>query len=806
MTKTKSETNFLFGLSLQRLGLITGLFVITFFTVILLIQFLLDTENILKMRHNIFSNDTKKKKILLWLLFLIYLLWLLFTLPDYRLAKFVGKFMCYWQLLEPLLLTLFINAPIIFLTIYLFEPGAPSFSLKGIIKNNWRVIAIIILLIASILVGLKLMGQSILFDSYYWNVAGVPILVEYVYLYLGFALFYPAFKKLYKFNKNIQFTNFSIFIILWLLTILIIQPLPITRSTLVLSPLTVGDEYIPRADSQRYDMYGQAFINGFGIGFGKASDKPIYEAYLGLLHFFMGDKYQRIMRLNVVILSFIPAFLYLIGQELESKNFGISLAVFGILIERTTNLSSGIISNIHWKLMMPEPLAQLIILIATYAAIRWLKTKNYNWLVCAGAVIGIGAYIRPQAFLLLIGLIFILIIDKAKNISRKIRNIFYLICSFLTTTLPWAIYCKILYGYIPLYSKFTFILETRILPVGAMVAPAGKIASFSPIFNLLWDELVGNFQSLIIVASHFFNNIIKALLILPYTLEMHKIPNVYDSIVYWDDANISAWDGKITFIFFINLAIFIVGLVLLVRNKGLVGAIPISFMTFYFIGLSLSRTSGSRYLVPVNWVVSFYYLYALYTLIKIILSKIFGIETSSKRIVSANEKTQMSRFSSHIAIYISIFAGLLFPFLDYFIPQNYDLTITEDQVNSFLYQKDIVSNLGVSQAEWMGFINSKNIETGFGEIIYPIIMDKDYLDNITLNFSVFGNHPLRNIDFRFSQNEYEELSYDKNHFVIACKELTRKPAIPFLIRNVETNKIYFSPIGWDYCYQTYFQQ
>ena len=110
------------------------------------------------------------------------------------------------------------------------------------------------------------------------------------------------------------------------------------------------------------------------------------------------------------------------------------------------------------------------------------------------------------------------------------------------------------------------------------------------------------------VASHFVHNYITSIIPLPDTLSRKGI-RVLAERDYWADAKI--WDGKLSgglirFIV-INLALVSLGIAYSWKKHRWRGLIPLSVFLIYNLAISISLTSGGRYIVPIIWIIFFYY-------------------------------------------------------------------------------------------------------------------------------------------------------------------------------------------------------
>ncbi len=798
----KSEQPFLLGLSFQRLILALCILIVSSFLCAFFYQNLFKTGWFFKQTQKRLAEKLLVNRYLFWLLFLGYLLFVAITLPSYRLGEFQG----YWRMAQPLILFLFLSFFIFLAFLFITFTNRGQKSFQNLIRFPFRKVDLIILgcILLCIEIILLLFKFGLIQDQFYWNVAAVPILNEYVYLLLGFVFFLPAFVHVYQIKQNKFLSTPLLIVIIFLLGNSIIQHQEIARNHFIEIRSGSPEQVVPYSDALIYDLAGKEFINGFGIGYEHSNDKPLYNAYTGLLHFFMGENYQDIIKLNVFILALIPVVLFLIGKSLDSTQVGIIFAFAGILFEVTSFQSSGYIANIHWKLLMPEPLGQLLVLVAAMGTIRWLKdNQQKKWVYLTGIALGMGSYIRPQIVVLSIAFIFILLINPGRKYTHRLLAAGHGLASFLLFSAPWAIYCQIHYGYIPLFSKFNWILNYRFLLSSTIQNSITHVknAAILPILSEP-SSISVILEKFYVITVHFLNNIIKALLSLPYSLQMDTVPEIFKGILYWDET--ANWHGEVSVVFFFSLIVFCIGLIGLYRKKKIIGIVPLIYMLFYFAALSLSRTSGSRYLVPVIWVVYLYYFFGIVLIARYLISFYFEPNPAEDQ----NQKMirpmvgKKEKFASFYFI-IPLILGLIVPIMDMAIPKNQNLTMDEDQINERLSQSMIYDYVSIRSSQWEDLLSRNAISYGYGELVYPEIKAvENSTTQFMFRFNLVGSHPLVDVKFPlqdFSAEKISAIDLKQPYVVLACNQENSSTPLAFLMQTKDKQLLLLSKQNLDYC-------
>jgi hypothetical protein len=90
---------------------------------------------------------------------------------------------------------------------------------------------------------------------------------------------------------------------------------------------------------------------------------------------------------------------------------------------------------------------------------------------------------------------------------------------------------------------------------------------------------------------------------------------VRDNYPYW----YPRWDGKFApaslLIFILNILIIVLGIVIAWKRARLPGLAPLAIFLFYNLSNAFARTSGGRYVVPTDWIITFYFLLGILQLI-----------------------------------------------------------------------------------------------------------------------------------------------------------------------------------------------
>jgi hypothetical protein len=118
------------------------------------------------------------------------------------------------------------------------------------------------------------------------------------------------------------------------------------------------------------------------------------------------------------------------------------------------------------------------------------------------------------------------------------------------------------------------------------------------------------------VMNHFLHNILTSILVLPTSPILDDLRHtVRESFPYWDPK----WQGTFTIpallLFVVNIFFITLGISVAWKQWQLIGLVPLAMFMFYNISNGFARTSGGRYIVPIDWIVIVYFLIGVFQVI-----------------------------------------------------------------------------------------------------------------------------------------------------------------------------------------------
>lgn len=619
------------------------------FFLLLAFLFLLLTIFSIKNWHkvNLFTRKSlQDHKYLLCVLFSLGLVagWAAITIPP----EFFGRFANYYQWLRPMGVAFGLVA-LQGWTLYLVRSGKTA-TLKNVFQIVKSRVFVLVFALALLLFALTYLTKfGVVADTPLWNVPGVPISGAQMFfvmlLFAGLMILESTssrFRELLS-RKAVQ----ALIITLVFLSALLVWGLtPLQGDSLAVESSIANPQPYPRRDAKVHDLGALSILYGEGINFKGYTDKPLYMVILAAFHLIAGYDYRFLQWVQIAFLSLIPVLAYLLGKKFHSPLFGILIAALVILQQRNAVILSRMISSVNVKILVTETFVLMGVIFLTLLLFNWNKKNDKRTMLLAGGVVGALSLIRmnPLLFIPFIGLAIILYYRK--NSRLIFSRLLLFTAGFAIVFTPWIFSGTNAEGQPFFYIKIKDVIENRIAPqvgtgpadagtwlvVGAenttSAAPTGQGSSFSAYGSEdLQVDLAGFIstgdlrekvetiksaegltQYLNLLANHFLHNIVTSVIPLPDILSRKGIKTLSERD-YWDDFMI--WDGNLSsglirFVL-INLLLVSLGIAFSWQRLRWKGLIPLGIFLVYDLAISISLTSGGRYIVPIIWVVFFYY-------------------------------------------------------------------------------------------------------------------------------------------------------------------------------------------------------
>lgn len=665
-------------------------------------------------------------------------------------------------------------------------------------KKNNKVFLLIVSIFTLISVFVLVTGIGRTPDERFWNVAGVPVLLNQFVLVILLAYLVDFLSDFIK--PKTQSTSHLVPILLDLVVCIVIwagaaflwTQAPFSNSFFAEGPFPPNDDFYPYSDAALTDLGGQYMLIGEGLEYPYFTEKPLYSMFLGLLHLFAGQNYLDTTTWQIAIFACFPVLLYILGVKFGNRFLGTSLALFAAVKEYNAIFSTFKISVSNSRLYLSEfPMAICMVALAISLFFWFSRSgKNKVWILVSGGVLGISSLIRSNPILLLPCIIVFSFFAYKWDWKRIGRSLVLFLAGFLFVVAPWTIYNQVTYGTNPYAYKIKAVIQTRFLDEPQDPAPTGNGISDEFLLGKKYTEAPKVLPSAIaqinsgqkvdqadsetstwkIVAGHFLNNEVKALFILPFQLYPLELTPVLDS-VYWDEPVI--WQGELplgTLLATItNTAVIAIGIAYAWNKFQYTGLIPLVINIGYYLSNALGRTSGSRYLLPVDWTVYFYFLLgitAFYIRIKSHWLSKAKIPSGSK-IQSVILDKKEKRSSLWVAAGLILMVGISIPLINTAFPKLYNNQITDETIGQ-ITSGVFLQQANVTEEQISETIAQNNGEILFGRMLYPRYKAFRETGEFGL-FLTLLTPDLREVFFHFDEDDLLELPAGSEVIIVGCQ-------------------------------------
>ncbi len=461
---------------------------------------------------------------------------------------------------------------------------------------------------------IALSGLGLTPDTMFWNEAGVPLLGIQVLACL--AVTYAAGSLLSKANS--VRVDILVAVGVWLLACGLWWATPAVHSYFAPNPTPPNNVIYPYSDAAVYDVSAQYLLMGRGIGTVFFQDKPLYVLILAGLRAIAGQSYDTTILLQVALLAIMPVGMYFLGKTIANRPAGLLLALLAVFQQRNSLAATPFIQVSNSKLLLTEYPAATALVFATLAAFIWLRSPlgRPQRAVLSGGVFSLAVLIRPNAFLPLLVFGLVILAVFWRNWKRFFVAAALFGGAVLLTTVPWLMRIQPGFDEPYLVEKLRAIWQTRYAPqpqsqIEVPSADGGsiKLASLSAADAAsLPAQVQESTPSWQFIPAHFLHNEIMALMTLPGTFSLQTVPETVQA-PQW--SSINNWYGALPFG---SLVMLLVDLGLVAAGAGyswwrwrFAGLVPAVLQVSYYLANGISRNSGARYLVPVDWVFPLYY-------------------------------------------------------------------------------------------------------------------------------------------------------------------------------------------------------
>lgn len=560
----------------------------------------------------------------------------------------------------------------------------------GIKQQPWRAVLVAWVGLGLLIALVRLTGWGLTPDLTGWDSPGTPLMSLQVWLAWLAGLLVLSIQQLFKSRRDV-----FAFLLIWLVAMLVWWAQPLEPTYFSPDPLAPNYEYYPYSDAALLAVNSEGVLMGQGLKF--SAEKPLYNIFLAGLLWLGNHNYDAVVNLQIVVLGLFPALVYWLSIKMDVRLAGLFAAGLLILRERNAISLSGEINVSHSKLMMTDFPAALGMAGLILLLFLWLRNPEKRlFAFWAGGSLGVFLLLRSQAILLipviLIGLV-VIFWGRWREIGLA-AGLFLL--GVVLSLLPWMTRNLIVDGHFGFARSFQagyIARQYRGNPLDE-VAPDYEAGGFGSALEFMGENpaYVASF-----LTSHILHNEVSGLLALPAEFDMadkvvaydaqrknwhnDEFVSIWDACCdleagvagqpYWDYENLwqGNWPPQAVLPLFFNVALIGVGFGIAWRKAGLLGLMPLVMHLSYSATTAVARVSGWRLILPVDWILIWYYAIGLAGLTLLIwryLSDRKYVELNSEK--NAREAVWSWRHFGIAAILIFVI-GLSVPLAEIAVPE-----------------------------------------------------------------------------------------------------------------------------------------
>lgn len=447
-----------------------------------------------------------------------------------------------------------------------------------------------------------------------WGPPGTPITFGQVTLVftIGACIMVPFWLFFRKRRQPTWLLDTTIFVGLWALAVFLWWKQPMLPSHFAPEPMPPNFEYYPNSDAAVFDRASYQLVLGTGFK-NQLVRRPLFVELLALLHSIAGPGYDETVFLQILLLAFIPALVYLLTVRISNRLAGLLSGGLIVLREANAIHLSRAIPTSHAKLLMTDLATMLSIVAILYLAITLLekRVRNPSWFAVLGACLGLTMLVRAQTIIILAPILFFVILGQ-RPFKTGIYQSLIVLLGLALILLPWVWRNWNLTGTLLIDDRTEERLMARNYSKEPTSFPVQMPDETEREFVARMNREILAYLSthpadvLFFVSNHFFHNVIDSAIYIAPVYSSDSPREMLSHIPYWGN-----WDGRIPSAsgvpISINLVFLALGIAFAQQRHKLAGWLPLAVFIFYSGGNALARTSGWRFILPVDWIILMYF-------------------------------------------------------------------------------------------------------------------------------------------------------------------------------------------------------
>lgn len=642
----------------------------------------------------------------------------------------------------------------------------------------------------------------------YWGEAGTILFgYQFVLSLVTAFLITTIFKKLFN-NHSVRF-DVVVFLLLWMGAGVLWNLTDVGHN--FFAPRAFGQPYFPYSDAATYDVNAYSILIGKGISFAQYTYRPMYIAFLALLHLFSGPDFSILVGIQVAILALIVPGLYLVGREVHSRTLGFLVAFMGLVSQLNSFVANEFVRVSNAKLLLTEFPTAVILVYTAFFFISGIKKESQKRVVIAFGLLAVGFLIRLHVAVVMVALLVILFAIYPKP-KAQFRNAVSLLGVTFMIVFPWMLRNYVAVGSFSLDpGRFNLLLDERWkLDQEGLEGNLFDLSNSSKIYKpaslaveASVDEIQVGIDSLKEMLAHFLHNEVMSVMGLPDSIRFLTGRNYYQN-----EYNLTGqWAGEVSttgkIYIAANLLILALGIWSAYQKGKFLGLVPLVIQLSYNGANALVRTSGWRYLTPTEWVMILYYGLGLLQLIILLRSLVIPAADTNQEEIPVRH--QLAGFT----IGNLLKGGAGFVLLSVIV--SFGPLLVKDQFPPLsnpdrqAYVEEIANYSELTQEQLETFLSSKQSVLLVGKVLYPryyypndgiFHYRSEVVDYSRVEFTLISNASQKS-RFAISRSR-NDLEHEMDVVIVGCRsEGGYVDALLVYPLDGDANNVLLRSTGWD---------
>jgi hypothetical protein len=715
---------FVLGYSLNRLVLL-GISLLVFGSQVILF---INSRKVLKTLERLLVSD----RLIQWIkgigFFVAVCLWLTIWFPTNRLGVLEATYIRF----RPLLLWLELIG---FQFYAFFMITWNEINLQEIVKLKHSSLKIILITLCVVLIGAVLFGLLILLAPTgneqllssgtalaTLQLPNAPLSsLQLFSAWLLFICLYLLDQKNKKVFQDKKGWLFAAFLLIWISTFFLWNSVPFPCGNDRPGPFLPNDQCYPKINDAVYSIGSHYTALGQGIYNHWLTDKPLYMVFLAIGQWIAGPGIDQYLIFQVAMIALIPSLLFLLGKRFTGLPGGIFLAALAMIKGVNEIYLYQRVESINVKFENPELLAAFFLILLCFYIFKWVRQpSNPIWAAFSAGLLGISSLVRYNPIFIVPILLLVIGFANYKKGKSLLLAIIVFLVTFAFVFIPMILSLKDSSGNSYYLVKIQNVISSRYsttqtTSINESVLPHSVNLSSGTQGSLVFPQEEIFPSDVSSIFFHFFNNEFSSLVILPVNISLISIVDQVKQPIWDFSQPRPIWQADLSIenilVLILNLAIVTLGICVSVKKFGLAGLSALLIQTGYHIGNAIAKTSGGRYLEPVNWVTLLYFSIGIFAITKFIFkvtwpSKEEGITLQSVKAPETEKqeafatRKQLKRLLGLMSLFLIL--GLIIPLTDH-LPKLLPEETSQD--TNLLAESRLLDNGSISAQQWDDFLN-----------------------------------------------------------------------------------------------------